>query len=117
LKRREKNILKKYYQLGSLLLIALFLSVSVIQALHSHKTSTHSEQSSTNDSEKVSDANDCKLCDYLHHKEGKQLFFAGVASIVLAVPEPITYQTHSFIGNYKFTLQDFTNKGPPAASC
>jgi hypothetical protein len=117
LKTRNKNILRKISQLGSLLLVTLFLSISVIQALHSHKSSAQFEQSSDNSDETVSEANPCQLCDYLAHIQNKQLFIAYAAVLVLAISVPISFQPHSFVGNYKFTLQGFTNKGPPIFHC
>jgi hypothetical protein len=113
LKTRDKYILKNCFKLGSLLLVVLFLSISVIQALHYHKSNSQTEQSANNDDEKVSDSDQCQLCDYLTHKQGKELFIAYQAAIVLPVPNLITFHPHSFVGNYKFTLQGFTNKGPP----
>jgi hypothetical protein len=113
---RKKNILKKCHQLGSLLLVTLFLSISVIQALHNHKFSVQSIQSDNSD-ETVSEANPCQLCDYLSHIQNKQLFIVYAALLILAVSVPISFQPHSFVGNYKFTLQGFTNKGPPAIYC
>jgi hypothetical protein len=115
LKTRNKNILRKISQLGSLLLVTLLLSISVIQALHSHKSSVQSEQSSDSSDQIVSEANPCQICDYLAHIQNKQ-FIIYAAVLVLAISVPITFQPHSFVGNYKFTLQGFTNKGPPAIS-
>jgi hypothetical protein len=117
LKKRNKNILRKFFQLGSLLLVTLFLSISAIPALHTHKSSVQSEQSSESSHEKISEANPCPICNYLAHTQNKQLFIVYAAVLVLAVSLPITFQPHSFVGNYKFTLQGFTNKGPPVPYC
>ncbi|MEJ7560012.1 MAG: hypothetical protein WKF66_16990 [Pedobacter sp.] len=117
MKTWNKKIYVKLSQLGSLLLVTLFLSISVIQVLHSHKFNVQSEQSSNSSDETVSEASPCPLCDYLTHNHSKELFIAYAAALVLPVSDPITFQPHSFVGNYKFTLQGFTNKGPPAFSC
>jgi hypothetical protein len=117
LKKRNKNILRKFFQLGSLLLVTLFLSISAIPALHTHKSNVQSEQSSYSGDEKVSEANACQICDYLAHTQNKQLFIVYAEVLVLAVSLPISFQPHSFVGNYKFTLQGFTNKGPPVPYC
>jgi len=118
LKTRElKNIINKCYQLGALLLVVLFLSITIVQALHSHKSCSPIEQSVNSSDETVSNSNPCQLCDYLTHEQGKPLFIAYGSALVLSVPEPIVFHLHNFIGNYKFTLQGFTNKGPPALSC
>jgi hypothetical protein len=114
LKKQRKYIIQKCYQLGSLMLILLFLSITVVQAFHRHDRVVKTEQSS-GDEDTVSSAEHCKLCAYLTHKQGKQLFFTYPPVIVLPLPQPISYSTAVFLGNYKFTLQGFTNKGPPAA--
>jgi hypothetical protein len=117
LKTRNKNIRRKIAQLGSLLLVTLFLSISVIQALHNHKCSVQSDQSCDNSDESVSQANSCQFCDYFAHIHNKQLFIAYAVVLVLAISLPISFLPHSFVGNYKFTLQGFTNKGPPIFYC
>ncbi|MET1056587.1 MAG: hypothetical protein ABWY16_14860 [Pedobacter sp.] len=112
MKKRHKNILHKCYQLGSLLLVLLFLSISVIQAIHTHKRSAQTEQSAVDD-DIVFEKDQCKICDYFMHQQGKQEFYSFSYVLVAPLPDVISYHTHTFIGNYKFTLQGFTNKGPP----
>ena len=117
LKKRNKNILRRISKLASLLLVTLFFSISVIQASHNHKFSTPPKQSFNSSDEKVSEANSCQICDYLAHIQSKQLFIVYAAVLVLAVSVPALFQRYSFVGNYKFTLQGFTNKGPPLSYC
>jgi hypothetical protein len=112
LKNRSKNILKLCYQLACLLLVLLFFSISITQAFHSHKDKIRTEQSS-NDNDEVSATDDCKICFYFNHRQVEQQPTAYPLPAILPIPEPISYNTKSFIGNYKFTLQGFTNKGPP----
>jgi hypothetical protein len=114
---RNKNILRKISQLGSLLLVTLFLSISAIPVLHTHKSNVQTEHSANSSDESISEANPCQICDYLAHIQNKQLFIVHTAVLVLAVSLPIIFQPHSFVGNYKFTLQGFTNKGPPSFHC
>jgi len=113
LKKQGKNILFHCYQLGVLLLVVLFLSISVIQAFHSHNKVVRTEQSTTDD-DTLSDSDQCKLCDYFTQKQSKQLYLSYAPVLLLPIPDPITFNTEVFVGNYKFTLQGFTNKGPPA---
>jgi len=113
LKKQGRNILKKCHQLGALVLVLLFLSISVIQALHRHHRIVQTEQSS-NDEDSITDSDQCKLCDYFTQKQDKQLYPSQELVLVIPLPEPISYKGETFIGNYKFTLQGFTNKGPPA---
>ena len=100
------------YQLGSLMLVLLFLSIAIVQSFHRHDQIVKTEQSSSDD-DTISDSDQCHLCDYFTHKQGKQLFLTYLPVIVLSLPEPVSYSTEIFLGNYKFTLQGFTNKGPP----
>ena len=99
--------------MGSLLMVLLFLSISVIQALHSHNRPVQTEQGASDD-DTVSASDQCQLCDYFTQKQGKQLFHSYAPVLVLPIPEPVSFNTRIFVGNYKFTLQGFTNKGPPA---
>ena len=91
----------------------LFLSISVIQAVHRHHRPVQTVQSS-NDEDVVTDSDQCQLCDYFTQKQGKQLYLSQTLVLISPLPEPISYKRETFVGNYKFTLQGFTNKGPPA---
>jgi len=91
----------------------LFLSISIVQALHSHQQSLPTEQSASSSDQTVSDSNHCQLCDYLAHQQEKQSFTVYGIVFLLPVPNPIIFHPYGFVGNYKFTLQGFTNKGPP----
>ena len=115
LKQRYTNISFTCYRLGSLLLVMLFLSISVLQSLHSHNRVAQTEQSSADD-DMVSNSDQCKICDYLLHKQDKQLFYSFATVVVPTIPDAIVYNDRSSIGNYKFTLQGFTNKGPPTVA-
>ena len=42
---------------------------------------------------------------------------AQVEAIYDHAPDAITLNSNVFVGNYKFSLQGFTNKGPPTFSC
>ena len=110
-KNRKIYTISKYCQVVSLLLIILFLSISVIQIFHSHKTVIKTEQSDEEDNGYVNEK--CKICDFFIHKHGKALHLSHPPIISTPLPDPISYNTFSYIGNYKFTLQGFTNKGPP----
>jgi len=95
------------------MLVLILLSISVIQAVHSHEKNTQTEQSPS-DHDGASDMDHCQICDYHVHKQGKYLVPEVPQVLPAPLPEPISFCTAYFIGNYKFTLQDFTNKGPPA---
>jgi len=76
-----------------------------------------SEQASDSSDETVAEANSCQLCDCLVHKQSKQLLIVYAALLVIAVPDPVTFQPHNSASDYKFTLQGFINKGPPVLYC
>jgi hypothetical protein len=94
-------------------MVLLFFSISVTQAFHSHKDKIRTEQSS-NDNDEVTNADDCKICFYLNHKQVEYHSTDYPLLTVLPIPEPLSYNNKNSIGNYKFTLQGFTNKGPPS---
>jgi len=96
-----------------MLLVLLFLSISVIQAVHAHSRVAQTEQSS-NDEDTLSDSDQCQLCDYFTQKQDQQFYLSETLDLLVPLPEPISYKGEVFVGNYKFTLQGFTNKGPPA---
>ena len=112
MKQGKIKTISKYCQAVSFLLIILFLSISVVQILHSHKPVVETEQSDEENDGFVTEK--CKICDFFIHKHGKALHLAYPPIISAPLPEPLSYNTFYYIGNYKFTLQGFTNKGPPA---
>lgn len=110
-KNRKIYTISKYCQVVSFLLIILFLSISVIQILHNHKVVVKIEQSDDESDGYVTEK--CKICEFFIHKHGKALYLSHPPVTSTPLPEPLSYNTYSYIGNYKFTLQGFTNKGPP----
>jgi hypothetical protein len=111
-KQGKINTISIYCQAVSFLLIILFLSISVVQIFHSHKTVIKTEQSDEESDGLVTEK--CKICDFIIHKHGKAIHLSYTPVISAPLPEPVSYNTFSYIGNYKFTLQGFTNKGPPS---
>jgi len=121
LMRRERTqILRIGYQAGAMLLVMLFLSISVAQIFHSHPkvaTLEHLQQHDGNDQDQVASADKCLICDYLAHQQSKEFYISHPLVLSVPLPDAITLNTNVFVGNYKFSLQGFTNKGPPALSC
>jgi hypothetical protein len=101
----------KCCQTVSFLLIIVFLGISAGQMLHSHKSILKTEQANEDDSGYIGEK--CKICEFYVHKQGKVLNLSYPPVFTAPLPEPISYTTHYYIGNYKFTLQGFSNKGPP----
>lgn len=112
--KKQRTIwFNKFRSAGSLLLLLLFLSIPLISAFHYHHAVVEYEKSG--DDEHISSIVDsCKLCDYFAHKQGKELHLSCPPQLVVPIPEPVTLNNPVIALNYKFTLQGFTNKGPPA---
>ncbi len=108
---------KTYYnkgakKFGAFLLMMLFLAIPLVQTLHSHHkgnvyTKISTEKSISNAAEK------CLICDYIAEIKGKQILMAYPP--VINVPANVCTVLNTFVYTriYKFTLQNFSNKGPP----
>ncbi|WP_410221144.1 hypothetical protein [Pedobacter sp.] len=100
-------------KIGAFLLMLLFLAIPLVQTLHSHhksnlyNTKISTEKSISNAAEK------CLVCDYIAEIKGKQILMAYPP--VLDVPTDVCAVLNTFVYTriYKFTLQNFSNKGPP----
>lgn len=116
----RKPIYKKCYQAGAFLLVLLFLCISVAQIFHSHAKVAALEQVAGHDhdgQDQVAAAEECMICDYLAHQQSKEFYISHPLVLAVPLPDAITLNTNVFVGNYKFSLQGFTNKGPPAFTC
>jgi hypothetical protein len=114
--QKERTIfLRKCYQTGVFLMVMLFLSMSVVQIFHSHSKIATIEQATDNDQLSASDK--CLICDYFAHQKAKEFYISHPIVLSIPLPDVITLNTNVFVGNYKFSLQGFTNKGPPAFPC
>ena len=85
--------------------------MSFVQAFHTHDRHVNTEQSDQGDT--THEVEKCKICEFYIHKQNEAIhsFYPPVLAALL--PTWIIYNNHFYIGNYKFTLQGFTNKGPP----
>ncbi|SOD13293.1 hypothetical protein [Pedobacter xixiisoli] len=97
---------------GALLAI-LFLAIPLIQTLHSHHAgedfvNTTTEKSISSAAEK------CLICDYTAEIKGKQILMAHPPTINIPTNVCATLNTFVYTRIYKFTLQNFSNKGPPS---
>mgnify|MGYP006198611905 CR=1 FL=1 len=112
-KKEQNHIALKLKQLSACLLLLLFLAMPTLQLFHFHDQAT--ELSSQTDVKTVVDklSEQCKLCDFLAHKQLKEFHITN--PVELATPIVQTAKTgKNFIAiNYAFTLNGFTNKGPP----
>lgn len=117
MKGTRKYTLNKFYQVGAFLLVMLFLSISVAQIFHSHPKVAAMEQTHDHDNDQLSAADKCMICDYLAHQKSKEFYINHPVVLSVPLPDAITLNSNVFVGNYKFSLQGFTNKGPPTFSC
>lgn len=108
------NILwTKYQQIGSMMLILLFFSIATAPLFHHHEHSHIHEHANAGD-ELIQMADKCALCDYYHHVSKQQMLLFYPQLTVILNTDTIKLDNRLLISNYKFTLQGFTNKGPPA---
>lgn len=99
---------------GAFLLVWLFLFISAAQVLHVHPESAIADHEQCGEKEQLQGLDKCAVCDYFHHVQAKQIFWHHPVILVVALPQIRTINTQVLIGNYKFSLQGYTNKGPPA---
>jgi hypothetical protein len=107
---------KKLFSLGvkalSGFIAMLLLFITVVQALHQHGSTTNYDNGSES-REYVDSTNKCVVCDYLSHHHNKEFHLPAPVLVTAPVIKPVTLHCRSYAGIYKFTLQGFTNKGPP----
>lgn len=109
----QNSLIKK---LSSFLLAILLLSIPMVQLLHSHYTGEGLAKTFTTEKSISTPSEKCLVCDYTAHLKDKQILMADLP--VLNIPNNVYTKLNSFVYTriYKFTLQNFTNKGPPSLS-
>lgn len=112
MKRGNKYRNEATKKFGAFLLTILFLTIPLVQTLHSH----HSEDFSKANTEKsiTSATEKCLICDYTAEIKGKQIFVVQPPIINIPTNVCATLNTFVYTRIYKFTLQNFSNKGPPS---
>lgn len=98
---------------ASALLAILFLAIPFIQTLHSHHSSEEFVNTTTEKSIS-SAAEKCLICDYTAEIKGKQILMDYPPTISIPTNVCVTLNTFVYTRIYKFTLQNFSNKGPPS---
>jgi hypothetical protein len=111
LKIEKSHIQKKCCQVISFLMVILFISMTLVQSFHAHVSSVITEQSDVGNFTYAIEK--CKVCDFYLHKQTESIHSNYPPELATLLPTPISHNTHHYIGNYKFTLQGYTNKGPP----
>ncbi|WP_295768629.1 hypothetical protein [uncultured Mucilaginibacter sp.] len=98
----------------SLMLALAFLFITAVQAFHKHNYT--SAKNDSDETEYVYAAEKCSICDYVVHKQSNFAHLHHPPVVAVPVTKAVTLLTKSYAGIYKFTLQGFTNKGPPAVA-
>ena len=86
-----------------------------IQVLHRHHYENKITVATHQDGKMITTiADHCKVCDQIRHVSSFDLYVPDItiASPITATP---AHGGRYYIGYYKFTIQGFTNKGPPVA--
>lgn len=102
----------KIHRLISMALVLLFLSIALLQLVHIHPAPLISKKDSA-DRDLLSEIKKCEICDFIIHKQSKYISLNILQNAIVLSPITITYNCNACICNYDFTLQGFTNKGPP----
>lgn len=91
----------------------LLLFNIAVQSLHRHHqkqvTFEHADQKVV-----TSHTAFCVICDHFQYRTPSDIPFLSNIEITPPLPAVPVHGGRYYIGFYKFTLQDFTNKGPPA---
>jgi len=93
-------------------LMMLFMSTSFFQIFHHHheELANHKYSSQTTIQKGIKS---CEVCDYLGHHQAVPILNAHHFELTPPVKSTAAFAGRYYIGCYKFTLQGFTNKGPP----
>ncbi|MCK7556479.1 hypothetical protein MKQ70_16230 [Chitinophaga sedimenti] len=102
------NIYNGVRKVSALLLLLLLFSATVIQTLHTHPAAI--DFSISEDEEA---AGDCSICDHYYHQANAAIEPAYPPVFDTPLPAPVVHHGRTYARIYKFTLQGFSNKGPP----
>ena len=114
MKKGTKNILNICYRTCAYVLVVLMLSIPLAQLLHHHENSTIEYVNQDGKASFNKSVEKCQLCDYLTQQHGKEFLLSHPTLLNQPLPQAIKIGAIVIAGNYTFTLQGFTNKGPPA---
>ena len=112
MKGRKIKPIVLWQKILSLSLTLVLISITAIQASHDHPNSISVHPGG--DHSFVSAIEKCAICGYLANHQGKKAYLSH-SSALAPLAKPVTLVFIAYAGTYKFTLQGFINKGPPAA--
>ncbi|HMR84903.1 MAG TPA: hypothetical protein PKE30_17275 [Niabella sp.] len=98
---------------GAAFFALIMLFNIAVQGFHSHHpkqvTCEHAVQDTL-----TSYSAPCTICDHFQYRNHSDIPFLSHIEITPLLPTVPIHGGRYYIGFYKFTLQGFTNKGPPA---
>ncbi|TKC10711.1 hypothetical protein FA048_11105 [Pedobacter polaris] len=108
--KKQTTYLKTFKKAASLLMMSVFLFVSVFQVFHHHDD----VQQHTSELSIQKFVKSCDVCHFLAHQNAVPILFSNHFELAKPITAAEVFGGLYDIGFYKFTLQGFTNKGPPA---
>lgn len=112
MKGKRGNISRIASKATALFMLGVFSFIVIAQAFHHHQSSRYITDPEE-DGACVYAADKCKVCDYIIHKQSKHALIYHEPIVKAPSTKPITPLSRAYAGIYKFTLQGFSNKGPP----
>jgi hypothetical protein len=98
----------------AILLLLLFCCLHLLQGFHSNSSCADTGDGEQNEQQYMSSVEHCKICDYLAHMRHDLFYISHPIVLSVPLPKAIELNGQLFARIYKFTLQGFTNKGPPS---
>lgn len=92
--------------------MSVFLSIPMMQLLHSHTVHTKHSKISKQQIE-VSSHIKCEICDYLSYVLKKQGFQSSTIEVNIPASKYFVRKSFFVCAIFKQCIQAFTNKGPP----
>jgi hypothetical protein len=94
-------------------LMVLFMGTSFFQIFHHHQHPANDKHDHQTSIQKW--VKGCEVCDYLAHHHTTPILTSHHFDLTPPIKSLTAFAGRYYIGCYKFTLQGFTNKGPPVS--
>lgn len=104
----------RVYQLVSLLLLAVFCAVPLIQALHQHDQDALALSGKDPSASVHSYTVKCAVCDFTANQQSRHLNYWHPLVLTFWSGRAVILTLESFPVPVKVSLVSWTNKGPPA---
>ncbi|MCD0489161.1 hypothetical protein LPB86_13050 [Pedobacter sp. MC2016-14] len=94
-------------------LVLFLIFINLLQAFHQHHETTVSVDKTAQGEEVLTDNEQCAICDFAAHQRHEVFYISSQVDLPVPLPAVITLNGSLQQRIYKFTLQGFSNKGPP----